>query len=204
MAKFTVYSSKFKVTKKKLTINYELKTNNSWQSQAGFTLIELLVIILILLLTTGFILILMDPVEAAKRNRDSRRLLDLQVLSQVVESYQLDNNQTYPDSGATSTTRKSNVLPTGNSGPVELKNGQGWIDADFGDRLAKLFIDPLNTGCNLYRYRVSSDGRFYKIDTILEYYTDKMANNVDGGQDSTRYEVGNATAANPISMGNCP
>ena len=82
-------------------------------------------------------------------------------------------------------------------------NGNGWIDADFGDRLEKLPVDPVNTSCNLYRYRVSSDGLRFKLDTILEFYTSKMTSAEDGGQDDTRFEVGNTTVTNPIDMGSC-
>lgn len=171
------------------------------RSPEGFSLVELLVMITILVLTTGFILILIDPVESAKRNRDTRRLLDFQLLSQAIEDYYEDNSLTYPDPGAKTTVRKSNLLPMGNSGPVAFKDGNGWLDADFSDRLEKLPVDPLNTGCNVYRYAVSSDGLRFKVDTIMEHYTEKMTE--DGGQDSTRYESGNATSGNPINMGSC-
>ena len=174
------------------------------KEEHGFSLVELLVIVGILITITGFILILFDPVESAKRNRDTRRIIDLQILSQAIEDYHQDNSLTYPDLGAKTIVRKSNVLPSGNTGPVQNVVGNGWIDSNFGDRLEKLPVDPINTACNLYRYAVSSDGLRYKLDTILEFYTSKMANTEDGGQDDTRYEVGNTTTSNPINMGSCP
>ncbi len=170
----------------------------------GFSLVELLIIIGIITILTGFILVLFNPVESAKRNRDTRRIIDLQILSQAVEDYYQDNSLTYPDLGAKTIVRKSNVLPSLNSGPVMLKDGNGWIDESFGDRLEKLPVDPVNTNCNLYRYAVSTDGLRFKLDTILEFYTSKMTNTEDGGQDDNRYEVGNTTVANPINMGSCP
>lgn len=175
---------------------------NAKSGNQGFSLVELLVIIAIIITLTGFVLLAVDPVEYAMKNRDARRIADLSALSQAIVTYYQDNNQTYPDAGAKTTTRPSNVLPSGNGGPLQSSGGNGWIDADFGGRIDILFTDPLNTGCNIYRYRVSSDGLRYKLDTILEYYTAKMTS--DGGQDSGHYEVGEATAANPIDMGSCP
>lgn len=170
----------------------------------GFTLVELLTVILIVGIVATLVLISVNPTQVTKKNNDNQRITDLQILSQAVESYYQDNNLTYPDAGAKATTRKSNLLPSGSSGPLQFSNGQGWIAQDFGDRLEKLPTDPLNVACNIYRYRVSADGKYYKLDTILEYLTAKMANSSDGGTDSTHYEVGNDPITDPINMGACP
>jgi prepilin-type N-terminal cleavage/methylation domain-containing protein len=173
-----------------------------FRDKRGFTLTELLIVVAILMLTSGFILVQVNPGEAAKRNRDGKRLIDLSLLSQAIEDFAQDNALSYPDQGARVAVRRSNALPSGNSGPVMLKNGQGWIDADFGDRMEKLPTDSLNTNCNVYRYGISSNGLYYKLDTVLEYYTSKMAS--DGGEDNSHYEVGNTTAVGQVVLGSCP
>lgn len=162
---------------------------------------ELLVMMAIILLLSVFIMLSADPADTAKKNRDNRRLIDLQMLEQAIETYYQDNSLTYPDNGAKTTIRKSNVLPSG-AGPLELKNGNGWIVQDFGDRLEKLPLDPTNMACNIYRYRVSGDGKYYKLDTVLEYFPSKMT--ADGGTDESHYEVGNDPISAPIDMGVCP
>lgn len=178
-------------------------SKRKYYSPNGFTLVELIVVVMVISLTAFVIILIVNPEDVKRKARDNSRISDLLSLSQALETYAGDHSNALPDSGAKDTTRISNVLPSGSSGPLANSQGQGWVKQDISGYLPKLFQDPLNTGAYVYRYRVSCDGIRYKLDAVLEYYTSKMSD--DGGQDSTHYEVGTATADNPINMsaGSC-
>lgn len=63
----------------------------------GFTLVELVIAVAILVIVSGGVLYLIDPIGLAKRSRDSRRKADLEVIRQALELYRADEpNKYYP------------------------------------------------------------------------------------------------------------
>lgn len=154
------------------------------KSPNGFSIVELLVVGALLTILALSIFILINPTELRARTRDGQRLADMLLLEQAIEQYVGDNKNIPPDTSGV--IRQSN-LATASGIPANV-NGTGWIPVNLSGYLEKLPIDPLNTGNYVYRYYRS--GNTYKIDMMLEYYTNKMANTKDGGIDNCHYESG--------------
>lgn len=152
--------------------------------QRGITFTEVLVVLSIFLVLFAVIMYTIDPVALRARGRDNKRISDMAVLERIISEHLLDVGS-YPD--ALDTTRNSTVLPEGNSGPLESVTS-GWIDQNLSLYDVKLPLDPLNDATYNYKYRHNASG--FELNTILEYYTDKSAE--DGGNDPAVYEVGNS------------
>lgn len=150
----------------------------------GFTLVETIVALTVLLLLSGLVLIIVNPLEIRERLNDSRRMSDLGMLSRAVTAYKIDN-KVFPDVAAVSPDlRQSDVLPAGQTHLNQAASG--WIVADLSNYLSKLFTDPKNTDDFVYRY--AHDDNTFELDCLLEYYIDKMSG--DGGNNVNKYEVG--------------
>ena len=149
----------------------------------GFTLVELAIVIAIaiVLLVTFLVTNSIDNVSKA---RDNKRLGDLILLDQSINSYLLDKNS-YPDD--VSVLRTSISLPAGQIGPLENVL-TGWIKAtELGSYMARLPTDPLNNATYYYSYKHTVTG--YELNVRLEFYTDKSQG--DSGNDDALYETGN-------------
>lgn len=153
------------------------------RNQRGITFVEILIVLGILLILLTFIMVTIDPISLQKRGRDNKRLSDLSVLERIIGEYLLDAGS-YPDT--LDTTRTSISLPLGNLGPLE-SSIDGWIDQNLSAYEVKLPLDPINDSTYNYSYRHSASG--FEINTVLEYYTDKMTE--DGGNNDAVYEIGN-------------
>ncbi len=57
----------------------------------GFTLIELLIVIAILGILIVALLVAINPLEAQKKARDTKRLADLQKMNEIINQYVTDN-----------------------------------------------------------------------------------------------------------------
>lgn len=149
----------------------------------GFTLVELAIVISIsaILLIT---FLLTNSVENIAKARDNKRLGDLILLDQAINSYLLDKNS-YPDD--VNILRTSTSLPQGQTGPFENVS-TGWIKAaGLENYMSRLPTDPLNNSTYYYSYKHTVTG--YELDVYLEFYTDKSQG--DGGNNDTLYETGN-------------
>ncbi len=151
--------------------------------EAGLTLIEILVVSILVMILFTILFIAFNPVQYRAKARDEKRLSDLSTLDRMINEYNVDHN-TYPDT--VNTLRKSTLLPGGNSGPLQSVT-VGWIKQNLSSYGTKLPVDPVNDATYYYSYK--QNGTSYELDTVLEYYTDKSAN--DGGNSSTIYELGN-------------
>ncbi len=151
--------------------------------QKGFTLVELAIVIsiaIILLIT----FLVTNSAENISKSRDDRRLGDIVLLDQAINSYLLDKNS-YPDD--LNVLRTSISLPSGQSGPLENVS-TGWIKATgLGSYMSRLPTDPLNNSTYLYSYKHTTNA--YELDARLEFYTDKSQG--DSGNDESLYETGN-------------
>jgi len=150
----------------------------------GFTMVEVMISVLVILVLVPAVYLLINPVELQQRARDKKRISDVSVLERAITEYSLDN-KSFPDNE--DTTRYSNVLPSGNSGPLVDSSANGWIDANLVNYMVKIPIDPINDATNRYIYRHSVTG--FEINVALEYYLDMMKS--DGGNNSSAYEIGN-------------
>lgn len=151
----------------------------------GVTIIELAVVSIILAVLITAILLIVNPVEIQAKGRDEKRLTDLSVLDRAINEYNLDNS-TYPD--LVDTTRKSTVLPVGNSGPLQ-NPADGWIDVNMSLYLTRLPTDPTNDETYYYSYRHTTFT--YELNVVLEHYSEFAVNTYDGGNNASVYEIGN-------------
>jgi type II secretory pathway pseudopilin PulG len=152
-------------------------------NQVGITYVEILITIAIIMVLFVAVMLIINPVELQKRGRDNKRISDISALDRAIGEYLLDKKY-YPDTA--DVTRTSNVLPTGNTGPLS-KSSDGWIDANLSSYNPSLPTDPLNDATYHYTYRHNSSG--YELNAVLEYLT--SYSNGDGGNNSEVYEVGN-------------
>ncbi len=152
----------------------------SWS--AGLTLVELLVVLAVLSVLLSVSVAAINPPAIFARVRDVRRITDIAILREAVEEYFVAN-EALPDQ--VGVIRQSDTLPAGSSGPL-TRSCCGWLQASFDGYLTKLFIDPVNGGDLVYRYR--REASTFELDAKLEYYSEKMAN--DGGSSEGRYELG--------------
>ena len=157
-----------------------LKINKA--NSKGFSLIELTVSLFILITISSIAFMYLYPAAQKRKARDVKRVADLRSLSRAIEEYRI-NTGSYPD--ADNTTRTSNALPTGNSGPYESVT-QGWIDVSFSSYIQKIPVDPKNTGAYVYTYR--KNGSNYELNAVLESTAISMTS--DGGNNSSKYETG--------------
>jgi type IV pilus assembly protein PilA len=164
--------------------------------KTGFTLVELLVVIAIIAVLAAIVMLVLQPGEINKKNRDAARLTDLNNLQQAINiavqegsgANLLCNGGAYPCHGTSVTDGQAN-------------NGTGWVKVNVSGQktitLPTLPKDPVNTagvagtGFHYFYCADNSGGQEgYEIDTGLESsnYASKAAN--DGGTDANLYEVG--------------
>jgi len=158
-------------------------TNYSYKSaQKGFTIIELVAVCAILSIITLLGVFYLNPTEKLKKERDAKRISDIQTIDRAVTEFSL-NNKRYPD--VENILRKSTVLPAGSTA---LNNtNKGWIFENLSAYTPRLPTDPLNDATYYYSYTHNASG--YELNAKLEILTDEPAN--DGGDNLSMYEVGN-------------
>jgi prepilin-type N-terminal cleavage/methylation domain-containing protein len=193
------------------------------KNNRGFTLIELLIVIGILAILATTVVMVINPAEMVKQSRDGNRMAELQSINKALLVYQSfggsssmgTSNIIYislPDSdsqcgsyygtlSATSTGWNYHCSPTAD---YRKTDGTGWIPVDLtsvesssGSLFASLPIDPTNTatGQLYYTYIPGS----WALSTIMESIKYLAANATsDGGQSSTRFEVGNNLSLNAV------
>ncbi len=190
------------------------------QVRGGFTLIELLITIGILTVLAAVTIIIINPAQLIKQSRDTNRMAEINSINQALLIYQAFGATSF---GAQNTIYLS--LPDSDSqcgsyygqlpaitSPWVYKcapltayrntNGTGWIPVDFtsiqsqaGSLFATLPIDPINTAAdNLYYTYISGSWALSAAMESEKYIASNAAN--DGGQISTRFEMGNELALN--------
>jgi prepilin-type N-terminal cleavage/methylation domain-containing protein len=192
----------------------------------GFTLIELLIVIGILAILATTVVMVINPAEMVKQSRDGNRMAELQSINKALLVYQSfggsssmgTSNIIYislPDSdsqcgsyygtlSATSTGWNYHCSPE-----VDYRktDGTGWLPVDLtsvesssGALFASLPIDPNNTATSQHYYTYIPGS--WALSTVMES-TKYLASNAtsDGGQSSTRFEVGNDLSLNSVVSG---
>jgi uncharacterized protein (TIGR02145 family)/prepilin-type N-terminal cleavage/methylation domain-containing protein len=194
----------------------------------GFTLIELLIVIGILAILATTVVMVINPAEMVKQSRDGNRMAELQSINKALLVYQsfggsssmgtyniiyisLSDSDSqcgsyYGTLSATSTGWNYHCSPEAD---YRKTDGNGWIPVDLtsvesssGALFASLPIDPTNTatGQLYYTYIPGS----WALSTTLESTKYLAANATsDGGQNSSRFEVGNELVLNSNLVWNC-
>ncbi len=173
-------------------------------AKRGFTLIELLVVIAILAVLAVAVVLVLNPAELLKQGRDTTRISDLAAINSAIALYVADVRT--PVWSTTGYCTASTTFPGGTGSctlsVVTAVDGTGWVPVNFGSissgsPLARLPLDPSNSGAYYYGYKASSTAGYFEIDAKMEsikYSTggsaDVETNSKDGGDNANVYEVG--------------
>ncbi|MDO8442857.1 MAG: prepilin-type N-terminal cleavage/methylation domain-containing protein [bacterium] len=186
------------------------------RNDRAFTLIELLIVIGILSILATVVLLVINPAQMIRQSRDGNRLAEINQINKSLLIF-----QSFGGSGMGTHTKVYVSLPSSNADCSDLGlpalgggytyvcsnstnyrkiDGTGWVPVDLtsvqssaGTLFASLPIDPVNTVANGYYYTYIPGS--WALSATME--SDKyLAINaaVDGGQVSTRFEVGNEIA----------
>lgn len=171
----------------------------------GFTLIELLIVIGIIALLAVTVLLTLNPAEAQKRTRDTKRISDAQRLQAILEQYINDGNA-IPAGWSTA------IAANGSAGTTSLGAGNvqsqscetNWLGADVCAYSTSVPTDPSNaqtrncvdtaetdnqaTGC-VFFYYVRTNGSEYEIGVRQEAASNASKVNGDGGDASQFFEI---------------
>jgi len=186
--------------------------------QKAFTLIELLIVIGILAVLATTVLLVINPAQMVKQSRDANRITEINQINKALLLYQSFGGSTsmgthgdvyisLPSSNANCSDLDLPALSSGSYHCATQANyrnidGTGWIPVDLtsaqssaGTLFSSLPIDPINTVPNDYYYTYIPGS--WALSATMEsdkYIASNAAN--DGGQSSTRFEMGNNIALN--------
>ena len=177
----------------------------------SFTLVELMIVIAILAILAAIVIFALNPTELFKKNRDSRRMADLQTLNKGI-SFMTSWNTTgitlgtstfvylsLPDSSPTCSSYSLATLPTGysyacvTSTTINNVDSTGWVPVNFAvaagnNYLSKLPVDPTNDTNYYYSY---NPGGSFELNAFFESnsYITKYGSS-DGGDSMNALELG--------------
>lgn len=163
----------------------------------GFTLIELLVVVAIIAILALVVLLALNPVEMARRSRDSRRLSDMTTIRKAIDLSLADGQ---------SLTSTGGYITLDNTSDVTDMDGSG---LDVSKYLSTFPLDPINNGTgdstqavvgaspctagtsakNAMNYEYNSDGSVYVLRIRMESLDNCGAIMNDGNGDNY-YELG--------------
>lgn len=179
------------------------------QVQRGFTLVELLVVIAIIAILAAVVVLIINPLELVRRGRDAARLADLAHLQSAINIAV----QEATGSGTVGVLCKSSVAyPCGGAAGQgqsnvgsRLSDGTGWVKVDLSSQksvsVPTLPADPVNDAT--YHYTYCADKDAWEIDAVLESVQQSGKMTADGGEDSTKYEVGSNLGLIKVSGASC-
>ncbi len=157
--------------------------------EQGFTLIELLVVITVIAILTGSLIVSINPMSIAQRARDSKRMQDLETLAKGITLAMVDGQLSVSENTPPTCTNC-----TSNTGDGHV-DGSGWVKftvptgkVGLAHYLTTLPLDPLNAGLNVYTF--GSTSHSFELNTVLESPENFTKMTTDGGNSSTKYEVG--------------
>ncbi len=170
----------------------------------GFTLIELLVVVAIIAVIAAIVMLTVNPIELTRRSRDAQRLSDFANLQQAIGAVSQE-----------ATASGQNILCNGVAGSCAADSvtggrgidGTGWMKVSLVNpkivSFALLPVDPLNTtGAAGFHYVYCSNGASWELFTTLESQQQFSRSGLDGGSDSSKYEIGtNLTLINTTMPG---
>ncbi len=133
-------------------------------------MIELLVVVFLLIILFGIVLIMVNPVEAVKRGRDSTRLADFKNIEQAISSA-ITYGQQQGISQSQILCGSSAPCPNSSTDPgARNTDGTGWVKVNLKSysnvHYGALPVDPLNSPTDHYYY--TSNGNDWEIMTKME------------------------------------
>ena len=166
------------------------------QLKSGFTLIELLVVVAIIAILALIVLLAINPVELARRSRDSRRLSDVGTLRRAIDLTLADGGALHATGGNYITVPQDitdldgsglNISKYLSVGPKDPSNdGTGTTTQTI---VAGSPCTAGSTAKNAMNYQYKSDGNVYVLRVQLESLDNCDAVKNDGNSDNY-FEVG--------------
>lgn len=172
----------------------------------GFTLIELLVVVAIIAILALVVLLALNPVEMARRSRDSRRLSDMGTLRRAID-LSLADGKSLPGTVAIPYTNDTKDV-----GDLVANSLTNLVGMDVSKYLSTIPQDPKFTsttatqvtdgtnctttpgqgsvGVGLMYYTFKSNGDTYELNSYMESGDNCQAVANEGGDDVGVYEVG--------------
>jgi len=167
----------------------------------GFTLIELLVVIAIIAILALVVLLALNPVEMARKARDSGRLSDMGALRRAID-LSLADGQTLKATAGTDWLPLTfgTSIDAVDGGTLSLKKYLPVVPQDPAYTIASQYVQALDckavaSAVNGMVYQFRSDGTSYVIRTHLES-TDNCNAIKNDGRSSDYYETGTAAGLN--------
>lgn len=182
-----------------MLVRYILLFNTSIMKKLAsqaFTLVELLIVIGIIGLLAVTVLLTLNPAEAQKKARDTKRIKDAQTLQAVLEQYINDGNAVVPSwttavtaAGAGPTTASTNSVTgatVAGNGTQSQSCSANWLGANMCTYTKSVPTDPSNN-----QRRTCADasvaGTFTANNCLMFYYVQFSGTSAAPGSD---YEIG--------------
>ncbi|PIQ73747.1 hypothetical protein COV58_00905 [Candidatus Roizmanbacteria bacterium CG11_big_fil_rev_8_21_14_0_20_36_8] len=163
-------------------------------TEKAFTLVELLIVIGIIGVLATTLLLNMNPAEAQKKSRDTKRLKDLSTLQSAIEGM-INDGVNFPSNNTVDsrTAAANSCAANANWTQANLCNYLNTVPVDPSNRSNITFVNSAGAiGNSVGLYRLNYDpGARYKIYTRLESTSNAAKVGSDGGNNNTVYEVFN-------------
>lgn len=173
----------------------------------GFTLIELLLVIAIIGILAVALFVAINPAEAQKKARDSKRFADLKVLQILIDQY-INDGGVVPATGIGSATGATSASVTDQNNQPACPSGTStWLGIDTCKYGPIVPLDPNNGVTRSFitdasttpptvssftaQYRARISGSNYEVNILVESSANVEKITSDGGNDSLQWiEVG--------------